>query len=338
MYEWIWLGALFLIVAGVCFVGLYGATRRREQLEARLPDSDGPATDSISDPEMILGDLTPALAGGVSADSGSRTELMQDLRDAGFYSRTALMEYTAVRALLILLPLVIAAAVALFIDAGYLPVVAFAALAGAALGYSVPRIYLHYRKAWRARQIERGLPVAVDLLALALSGGQNVLAAFKRVSRELRFSYPVLSEELQIVASQADLRSLQHALQELSNRVRVPEVRTLALILTQSERLGTDVSAALLEFASNLRLTLKQRAEAQANRASFWMVFPTLFCMWIPAAVLLIGPVFFEFWHRRQENKETLSHRKTVQEAIDSLKKKFKRPPRGVNPGTEAVP
>jgi hypothetical protein len=33
------------------------------------------------------------------------------------------------------------------------------------------------------------------------------------------------------------------------------------------------------------------------------MVFPTLFCLWIPAAGLLIGPVYYEFWHRRNDSQ-----------------------------------
>jgi hypothetical protein len=30
------------------------------------------------------------------------------------------------------------------------------------------------------------------------------------------------------------------------------------------------------------------------------MLFPTLFGLWIPAAVILIGPIVFEFRHRRE--------------------------------------
>src|SRR5262249_31701050 len=140
-----------------------------------------------------------------------------------------------------------------------------------------------------------------------LSAGQNILTSFQRVSRELRHSYPVLSQELEIVSQQADLRSLPHALQQLADRVNVPEVKTLALILVQSEYLGTDINSTLLEFSTTFRTTMRQRADAQANRASFWMIFPTIFCMWIPAAVLLVGPVYYEFFHQSRQARDTLT-------------------------------
>jgi tight adherence protein C len=168
---------------------------------------------------------------------------------------------------------------------------------------------VNYRARVRKREIERGLPVAVDLLTLGLSGGQNIFTALQRVSRELRLSYPVLASELEIVHRQAVYASLPQALHQWTDRVRIPEVRNLVMILTQSERLGTDIAAGLLEFSSNFRTTLRQRADAQANRASFWMLFPTMFGLWIPAAIILIGPVFFEFWHRREEARTTLLRR-----------------------------
>jgi len=112
-------------------------------------------------------------------------------------------------------------------------------------------------------------------------------------------------------------------LQQLSDRVRVPEVRNLALILVQSERLGTDIGAALMEFSASFRATLKQRAEAQANRASFWMTFPTILCLWVSAAIILIGPLYYEFWKRREMTHDLLNQR--VQKLKEREEKKEKQ-------------
>jgi pilus assembly protein TadC len=325
MYEWIGMAIVFVVVAGLCFSVLQVGARRRHQLESRLAPGTS-VTDSVSDPNLVLGGLTPALAAQVPMTLTHQAALQQELRDAGYYRPTAMMEYAAIRAVLVILPLLFAGVALTMVPEHRILMVALLGLVGAMLGYSLPRAYLNYRARWRGRQIERGLPVAVDLLTLGLTAGQNILTSFKRVSWELRHSFPILSKELQIVSSQADLRSLEYALHELAGRVRVPEVRTLALILAQSERLGTDIVATLLEFASNFRVTLKQRAEAHANRVSFWMVFPSLFCLWIPAAVLLVGPAFFEFWHRRDAARTTLDLRKTMQEARDKEKNLYKTP------------
>jgi tight adherence protein C len=312
MNEWIWLSGLFVVVAGLCFVSMQGLSRRRERVRQRLGTAE---TDSTA--ELVLGDMTSALAETGPMSESAQAELTRELRDAGYYRPTALLEYRAVRALLVLIPLFATGAIALLVDQPYMPVVAGVGLAVAGLGFSLPRVWLNYRGRVRARRIERGLPVAVDLLTLGLTAGQNILIAMHRVSREIRPAYPELSEELQIVARQADLRSLQHALEQLADRVRIPEVRTLALILAQSERLGTDAASALLEFSTNFRTTLRQRADAYANRASFWMIFPTLFCMWIPAAALIVGPIFYEFWYRRAHIKDMMTRRQSLQELVD---------------------
>jgi tight adherence protein C len=308
--ELLILGALFAGATVLTFVGVQGLNLYRQRKARRAAGEDA---DDM--PELVLGGLTPILAEQTPITKSGKEELEQELRAAGFYRPTALMEYRAVRAVLTLLPLFGGGALALLVPPASMPMIAVGAIIAAALGFSLPRLYINARGRRRAREIERGLPVAVDLISLGLSGGQNILSAFKRVSREMRFSYPVMSQELAIVSRHSDLRSLQHALEQLADRVRIQEVRTLALILVQSERLGTDIATALLEFSANFRTTMKQRAEAQANRASFWMVFPTIFCLWMAAAVLVAGPVFYEFWHRRDLAREAMSDRLTPEKA-----------------------
>ena len=175
----------------------------------------------------------------------------------------------------------------------------------ALLGYSIPRLYVNYRARRRASQIERGLPVAVDLLSLCLTGGQNFLTALSRVSRDLNTSYPVLAQELRIVHKHAGMVGLNMALRHFAARTSVQEVKSLTVILTHSERLGTDIATSLLEFSASFRQSLRQRAEEQANRASFWMLFPTIFCLLLPALVLFNAPLVYEFGRARKELGET---------------------------------
>jgi pilus assembly protein TadC len=135
-----------------------------------------------------------------------------------------------------------------------------------------------------------------------LTAGQNLVSALGQVASELRHSHPVLSKELTIVHRQAELHSMETALQQWADRVQVPEVSNLAMLLIQSERLGTDTAATLTEMANNFRATARQRAESQANRTSFWMLFPSVFCFWVAAAIMLIGPAYLEFFDYRQRN------------------------------------
>jgi tight adherence protein C len=305
--QWVLLGGIFTVVTGVTFISYLWILGRknsyRQRLEA-LEDDDNPF--SGGEEPLVLGDLTQALAGQSPLTEGKRKAVEQELREAGFYSPNALMEYSAIRAFLILIPLFIAGAAAMFLEGMAMLNIGIAGIMFALLGYSVPRVYLGYLARQRCRKIERGLPVAVDLLSLGLTGGQNIMNSMTRVTHELRISNDVLADELRIVREQAEIGNLELAMMQFANRTNIPEVRTLALVLAQSERLGTDIAQTLMEFSSNYRNTMRQRAESQANRASFWMLFPTVLCLWIPSLVILFGPVYHEFYRHGQESKEAL--------------------------------
>ena len=250
--------------------------------------------------------ITGSSLGSQYGENRDREQIEPELRQAGYYRPSALAEYKSVRALLVLFPLVAAAGVALFVEPTQMPSVVLGGVLMAALGYSIPRVYISMRASSRRREIERGLPTALDMIVLGLVAGQNIMNSFQRVAFEIRRAYPVLSEEMQIAYRQAELNTLGHALRVWADRSGVQEVYNLSVILTQSERQGADISNSLLEFASSFRMTLRQRADAQANRASFWMLFPTLLCMWIPAAVILAAPVYMEFADRRTKARDAM--------------------------------
>ncbi len=304
MTEFVWLIVLFLIVTSLAFVATQWSNTRTERIKRRLNHKKDDNFDSDDDEDLVFGSLTKALGG--SYTEAGREALTKDLREAGYYRRSALLEFSAVRFVLVFFPLVVAGLVSLLVDQTYMLRAILVGLIVSVLGFSVPRVYLNYRGRRRTAEIERGLPVAVDLLTLAISGGQSLFSGLQRVSQELRSSFPALARELQIVQQQAELSSLNYALRQFADRVEVPEVQNLTLILTQSDRLGTDTATALLEFSTNYRMNLRQRAEAQANRASFWMLFPSVLCLWVAAVILLVGPVYFDFANRRREVRDMI--------------------------------
>jgi tight adherence protein C len=298
MREYYLLAILSVVVSGVVYALLSRLLARGRPLDDRLA-SEAEDADAAAKPG------TPMLV----TQRGGAT-LRAALRQAGYYRANALTRYTTARAFLIILPLVLDVAIALFLPAEKLRFAVLAGLTVSVLGFSVPRMYLTWRARARARQIEKGLPFAVDLLTLALSAGQSTLSALRHVSREVRVAHPVLADELDIVYEQAKLSSLGHALQQLSDRVALPDARNLALLLIQSERLGSDASAALLEFSNHQRTNLRQRAESQANRVTFWMMFPSVCCLWVAGSLILIGPLYHQFWQGWSEAAQRVNQTK----------------------------
>ncbi len=250
--------------------------------------------------------LARDLAAAVPAFRDTKEELQKLLWTAGYYRPSALTEYLAIRSILVVGLLIGTALVCILVEPAQIPQVAFFGLLGTILGFSLPRIILGQMAAARARRLVRGLPTAMDVIGLCLTAGQNLLGSIERTSAELSKPFPDLSEELNIVYQQASMHSLEQALSQWSSRLDVPEIRSLALLLAQSERLGTDMVNTLLEVADSQRIHLRQKAEASANRSNFWMLFPTLFCLWIASAIVLVGPVYLEFWKYRRDQMNTL--------------------------------
>jgi tight adherence protein C len=172
------------------------------------------------------------------------------------------------------------------------------------LGFALPRLYVRIRAQNRAAEIERGLPVFADMLSIALLAGQGLTGALRRVTIQLRNAFPRMADELELVLRQTEMLNLNVAFEQWANRSQLPDVRNLAVIIGQSQRLGNDVTTALMEYATNMRATARQRADARAQRASFWMLFPIILCLWIPATTILIGPLIFELGSRRANYRQ----------------------------------
>jgi tight adherence protein C len=296
-------GLIFVFVTGLTYMGYLVLTRRRQQVESRLVPTPLSDPSIGSKPELVLGDMTPALAAQIPMTATGRSELQRDLLSAGMYRPTALMEYTALRAVLTIMPLIVAGVIALFFTetprgAIY---VWIGGILVAGLGFSLPRLFLYLKGRTRKLAIERGLPTAIDMITLCLSAGLNVLHSIERVADELSLAYPDLGFELQLVRRQADLRSLEFALVQFAERVDIPQLRNVSVILNQSEKLGTDGVSVLREYSDNMRIYLKQHAETVANRAPLKFLLPT-YMLVLGFFILLLTPPAMEVAQFRRDN------------------------------------
>jgi tight adherence protein C len=243
----------------------------------------------------LFGRGTGALARLIPTNPEAQQSIQKELLRAGFYHRSALIDYLAVRSLLTILPLILALEGALLTDnravsmwlAGYGVLLAVA-------GFCLPRYFLRMRGNRRGAEIKRALPLAQDLIALCLQAGVNLVLAFGHVARQMKATHPVLASELSLTHQQAQLRSLGHGLTQMADRIQVSEASTFAHTLQQSEELGTDAAVALHELSDHQRRALRTEAEAQANRTSFWMLFPTVGCLYLSVAIMLIAPGILE--------------------------------------------
>jgi tight adherence protein C len=169
-----------------------------------------------------------------------------------------------------------------------------AGIIGVAALYGVPRLWLQSKGNRRVQRIQVGLPDALDMTNMCLTGGLPLQPALARVSSEIRVSHADLALEFDIVRRHAETFTLEQALSKFAERIDVPEIKSLTAMVTQAERLGTNVARALGEYADSLRRSHRQRAEERGNAASVKMLLPVALCLAPPVYILLLAPPLFQ--------------------------------------------
>ena len=172
----------------------------------------------------------------------------------------------------------------------------FGGLAGV-FGTLAPSFWLDHVKNSRQTQIRRALPDALDVLVVCLEGGLSLTGSFSRVARELVTAHPMLAVEFQIVERQAQMgRTIGEAVRELANRFDLEELRSMASVIIQAEKIGSSVVTALDVFATTLRQRRSQRAEEMAQKAAVKVLFPTVLFIFPGIFVVLLGPAAIQIY------------------------------------------
>lgn len=240
-----------------------------------------------------LGSLAPALAAQIPESKKERRDFDRLLRGAGIYSPHAAVTLYALRFLLLVLPLLAAGIAAVFADREHTIRILVIGCATAAALSIVPRLYVFFRRRRRLRQIRHGLPDTLDMLGMCVGSGLGVSQSLDHVASQLT-AFPEVAQELLILKRQAEVSSLEIALEDLAARIDLPGVRQLASLLTRGDRLGTKLAGSLLTQADHLRVQRKQLATLRANKTPVKLVLPLLFCFAPAALIILTGPAMLE--------------------------------------------
>ncbi len=163
-------------------------------------------------------------------------------------------------------------------------------LLGILLAWTWPLRWLSRARAQRAKSIVRALPFVLDLLTLSVEAGMDFMGAVQR-NCERRAMDP-LNEELLRMQREIQIGTTRKvALRNLSERVRVPQLRTLCSALIQADELGVSIGSILRIQAEQLRQERFERAEKLAHEAPTKMLFPLLLFIFPATIIVLLGPI-----------------------------------------------
>ena len=287
--------AAFVMVSSLVLLVSLLVGGRRTRLDSRLRDlsgQGGPAMDTITLGKIASTTLPRMGTPFIPTDEGERTKLQTRLIHAGLYRRQAMVVFLGVKVLLI-------APAFLCVAASLMGVVTLwqGLIIGLCLGIGGligPSFWLDRMKRKRQSNFRRALPDALDVLVICLEGGLSLSAGLRRVSTELRTAHPELASELAIVQREVQLGLTSgEALKKMGERSDLEEVRSLASVILQSERLGASLVKSLRVHAESLRLKRYQRAEEKAAVAATKVLFPTLLFILPAVFVVVLGPAAF---------------------------------------------
>jgi tight adherence protein C len=160
-----------------------------------------------------------------------------------------------------------------------------------------PSFWLDHLKIVRQTKIRRALPDALDVLVVCLQGGLSVMAAMSRVANELVAAHPMLAMEFKIAERQMQMgQTAGEALRGIADRFDMEELRGMAAVIKQAERIGASIAAAMEVFAETLRLKRHQRAEELAHKAAVKILIPTVLCIFPAIFVVILGPAAIQIY------------------------------------------
>ena len=154
----------------------------------------------------------------------------------------------------------------------------------------VPDLWLYGAVRRRHLSIQKSLPFVLDLLTLSVEAGMDFVSALQRNCRSRKLD--PLNEELLRMTKEIQVgSSRREALQNMANRVRQSDLKSVAYALIQADELGVSIGSILRIQSEQLRSRRFDRAEKLAAEAPVKMLGPLMLCIFPAVFIILLGPV-----------------------------------------------
>ena len=272
--------------------------RNNRRVAERLHDLSGTGESKFSAPtftEFAQKTLPNLGAAMLPSDEKEKTQLTARLIHAGLYHPQAVYFFLGIKMLMTFVPIIITVVCYLLVP-GRNTTILFVGTFTAILGMLVPGLWLDARQKKRATSHRRALPDALDLAVICLEGGISLSGALQRVGDSLGSVHPLLATEMQIVN-----RSIQLGMQpavamsEFAERSGLDELRRLATVVGEAERLGGSMAQSLRTHAETLREQRTQKAEETAHKSAVKIMIPTVLCIFPMIFLIMAVPSGIRF-------------------------------------------
>jgi len=288
------IGSVFLAVFLFFFGMLYLLSQSRDPVRLRLKEleEEGGREEEEGKRALSLKGAVDLIGLGFGEAKGTRLWLAQ----AGYRGPQSVFNYQGFRLFGAIFLGVLSVSLGLYFHVE-LALIPFIAFTGLLAGAFAPRFWVSYKISRRRDEIRRSVPSVLDLMVVCVEAGLSLNAAIQRITEETRDTYRALSEELHLVNQEILIgKTRADAFRNLARRTGVDELRSLAVMLIQADKLGTSVASSLRVLADSLRVKRRQRAEEAAHKTQVKLVFPLVLLIFPELMVILVGPAMITLY------------------------------------------
>jgi len=161
-------------------------------------------------------------------------------------------------------------------------------LAGVALGFFLPVLWLDQLVRERRIELEASLPNALDVVAISMEAGLGLDRALEQLVRHQ-------DDSLTLLVARA-LREIQlgrpraQALQEMAESTGIDDFTSLVRGILYAERTGVPIARTISAHAAQMRVKRRMKIRTEAARASLKILLPTVGCVFPTLWLILLGP------------------------------------------------
>lgn len=158
----------------------------------------------------------------------------------------------------------------------------------ALIGYEIPDFTLRSVANKRQAAIQKSLADTLDLLTVTVEAGLAFDAAVAQVTANT--SGPLAGELQRYLQEKQIGLSAREALEALSRRSRVDELRAFTSALLQAEKIGISIGPVLRELTGEMRLKRRQRAQEKAQQVPVKILIPMILFIFPVFMLVILGP------------------------------------------------
>ncbi|MBJ2145180.1 type II secretion system F family protein [Vibrio sp. IB15] len=154
----------------------------------------------------------------------------------------------------------------------------------------VPDTLLQMRRKMLISKTSAQLPYLLDMMSVCVQTGMTIEASLVYLGKELAEFDSDLCYQIKRTSDSAKIHGVEKALNDLTERIPTPAVRSFVLTIIQNLQYGTSVAQTLSDLAEDMRKVQILTVEEKVGKLSAKMSVPLILFIMFPIVILILAP------------------------------------------------